>query len=51
MIDFLLLTETRTGPALFVGKVLPINVYVIESWILDVVLIVVSALLWKIDKS
>jgi len=51
VIDFLLLTETRTAPALFVGKVLPVNIYVIESWILDVILIVVSAVLWRIDKS
>lgn len=51
VIDFLLLTETRTAPALFIGKVLPVNIYVIESWILDVILIVVSAVLWRIDKS
>ncbi|BAB67496.1 hypothetical protein [Sulfurisphaera tokodaii] len=51
LIDFALLTETRTAPALFIGKVLPVNIYVIESWILDVLLIVVSFLLWRFDKS
>ncbi|BFH72785.1 hypothetical protein SJAV_07290 [Sulfurisphaera javensis] len=51
VIDFLLLTETRTAPALFIGKPLPVNIYVVESWILDVILIAVSALLWKFDKS
>ncbi|BFI76082.1 hypothetical protein [Sulfurisphaera ohwakuensis] len=51
LIDFVLLTETRTAPALFIGKVLPVNIYVIESWILDVLLIIVSFLLWRFDKS
>ncbi|QIW25165.1 hypothetical protein EWF20_14120 [Sulfolobus sp. S-194] len=51
LIDFALLTETRTAPALFIGKTLPVNIYVIESWILDILLIVVSFLLWRFDKS
>ena len=50
VIDLALLTETRTAPALFVGKVLPVNFYVEISWLLDVLLIIVSAVLWKIDK-
>lgn len=51
LIDFLLLTETRTAPALFIGKVLPVNFYVIESWTLDVILAIVSFILWRMDKS
>ncbi|BCU70270.1 hypothetical protein [Stygiolobus caldivivus] len=51
IIDFALLTETRTAPALFIGKVLPVNIYVELSWALDIILIIVSAVLWKIDKS
>lgn len=51
VIDFILLTETRTAPALLIGKPLPVNIYVIESWILDVILIIVSALLWIVDKT
>jgi hypothetical protein len=50
VIDLALLTETRTAPALFIGKVLPVNIYVIESWILDVLLIAFSLALWKLDK-
>lgn len=51
IIDFALLTETRTAPALFIGKVLPVNIYVEISWVLDILLIIVSALLWKIDRA
>lgn len=51
IIDLALLTETRTAPALFIGKVLPVNIYVEISWVLDVLLIIVSALLWKIDRA
>jgi hypothetical protein len=50
VIDFLLLTETRVGPALFVGHPLPVNVYVVISWVLDAALIAVSLLMWRIDK-
>ncbi|EZQ02019.1 hypothetical protein CM19_11125 [Candidatus Acidianus copahuensis] len=51
VIDLVLLVETRTLPALFVGKVLPINPYVEISIVLDVLLIVISALLWITDKE
>ncbi|MCI2415685.1 MAG: hypothetical protein MPF33_10675 [Candidatus Aramenus sp.] len=50
-IDTLLLVETRTAPALFVGKKLPVNPYVEISLVLDVILIVVSLLLWRLDRK
>ncbi|AWR96990.1 hypothetical protein DFR86_05060 [Acidianus sulfidivorans JP7] len=51
IIDFILLTETRTAPALFVGKVLPVNPYVEISLALDIILIALSAVLWRIDRK
>ncbi|ARM75640.1 hypothetical protein [Acidianus manzaensis] len=51
VIDLALLVETRTAPALFVGKVLPVNPYVEISIVLDVILIALSLTLWKIDKK
>lgn len=50
VIDFALLLETRTAPALFVGKVLPFNPYVDISLIIDAIMIVLSLALWKISK-
>jgi hypothetical protein len=50
VIDFLLLTETRVGPAFFIGHPLPVNVYVVISCVLDAVLMVVSLVMWGIDK-
>ena len=50
VIGFLLLTETRVGPALFIGHPLPVNVYVMISWVLDAVLMAVSLVMWRIDK-
>lgn len=50
VIDFALLLETRTAPALFVGKVLPFNPYVDISLIIDAIIIVLSLALWKISK-
>jgi len=35
----------------FIGKILPVNIYVEISWVLDVLLIIVSALLWKIERA
>ncbi|BDC19434.1 hypothetical protein HS5_23240 [Acidianus sp. HS-5] len=49
-IDFALLLETRTAPALFVGKVLPFNPYVDISLIIDAIMIVLSIVIWKISK-
>ncbi len=51
IIDLALLTETRTAPALFVGKILPVNPYVEISIILDVLLLSLSLALWRFDKK
>jgi len=50
VIGFLLLTETRFRPAFFIGRPLPVNVYVVISWVLEAVLIAVSLVMWSIDK-
>lgn len=50
-IDLALLTETRTAPALFIGKVLPVNPYVEISIVLDVILLALSLVLWKFDRK
>ncbi|WP_338599301.1 hypothetical protein V6M85_09660 [Sulfolobus tengchongensis] len=50
-IDLALLSETRLGPALLVGKKLPFNYYVDLSLILDVVLILLSLMLIFISKK
>lgn len=49
-IDLALLVETRTAPALFVGKVLLFNPYVTISLALDVILLGLSIVLWLVDK-
>jgi hypothetical protein len=50
VIDFVLLTETRFGPALFIGKKLPFNSYVEISLILDVILALGTIGLWFIER-
>ena len=50
VIGFLLLTETRVGPVFFIGYPLPVNVYVMISWVLDAVLMAVSLVMRRIDK-
>ncbi|QGA55192.1 hypothetical protein GFS03_11705 [Sulfolobus sp. E5-1-F] len=50
-IDLALLSETRLGPALFVGKKLPFNYYVDISLALDGILIVLSLLLILVEKK
>lgn len=50
VIDLALLSETRFGPALFIGKKLPFNIYVYTSFILDVVLIILTLILIFIEK-
>ncbi|WP_432517825.1 hypothetical protein [Saccharolobus islandicus] len=49
-IDLALLSETRLGPALFVGKKLPFNYYADISLALDAILIVLSLVLILVDK-
>ncbi len=51
VIDALLLAETRLGPALFIGKKLPVNGYVEASIALDVVLAVSTLVLWLMDRE
>ncbi|MUN28909.1 hypothetical protein [Sulfuracidifex metallicus] len=50
VIDFVLLAETRFGPALFIGKKLPFNSYVEISLILDVILALGTIGLWFIER-
>ncbi|AKA73331.1 hypothetical protein SULI_04825 [Saccharolobus solfataricus] len=50
-IDLTLLSETRLGPALLVGKKLPFNYYVDISLALDVILIVLSLILIFVEKK
>ncbi|QKR00714.1 hypothetical protein GWK48_10235 [Metallosphaera tengchongensis] len=51
VIDLGLLVETRTAPALLIGKRLPFNPYVDISLVLDVILVIVSLLLWRVDRK
>ena len=51
IIDTILVTETRVGPAPFFGHPLPVNIYVIETWILDALLVAVSATIWLTTRG
>ena len=51
IIDTILVTETRVGPAPFFGHPLPVNVYVVETWILDALLVAVSATIWVTSRG
>ena len=51
IIDTILVTETRVGPAPFFGHPLPVNIYVVETWILDALLVAVSAAIWVTSRG
>lgn len=51
VIDLALLSETRLGPALFIGKKLPFNIYVDISLVLDIILIILSMIIILINRK
>ncbi|BFI73816.1 hypothetical protein YN1_8030 [Nanoarchaeota archaeon] len=52
VINFLLLIESRVGPAPLIGVPLPFFIPLIElDFALGLILIIVTALLWKLDKE
>ena len=51
IIDTVLLTESRVGPAPLIGKPLPVNIYVVETWVLDALLVAVSAAIWVTSRG
>lgn len=51
VIDLALLSETRLGPALFIGKKLPFNVYVDVSLVLDIILIILSIIIILMNRK